>query len=838
MATARPPLPPKPRALNRSRKQREREEPDVDWEASLQHFAAAVSDDLDDLHAKFLQQDEVTFTAWKRLWADARMSAAFHVEFWESSPTNTHKTILQQTLDALVSCIEGKDGEFESSMDVVALVGRVFALYCAYSVQLGRPKHKIDVDPRSWTALLTINCVMCGVGKTLHPTASREVRAMMLRLEVEENAFLRCLQGFGPSVRVTEQPVKARDAEAASNRRFSPTGEAAVANYAPVQSNTVELLNSLNGHYQQLMSRARSAETSVGGRRGKAALSAKLPSNQEPGNDAEELTRALKSYMEYKANEETRRNDRAARAAAVREYESQTRLEQTSSERDDSSNTLELSDRGSVLSAPPSPKVPTAAPTGLGSHTRRGSGDSEDFLAELETELHVGVSSGAAKATASSESLNNRRFSSVSEISEADSDALADLERELEQSAELVVSQAKEKEIRAPRKRGREASATGIVPRKSTRVAGSTQTQTPGFTTDSAKRARNHSVQGCLSRPRTATSAADSDGLADIQAELEAVPSLSVYAEASRAAVQNKTPLSRLSTLSSAVSEADSDALEDLERELSATAATLEQPPIARKQRTVALSRPTQRPTRRNAGKQRLKTVATSAVPAPVQPAAQTALRGTDKQQAVPRELTRIGSVLSDVESDGLAELDAELDTAIAAQINPPVSRKKHPAKATKRSPATRKRVPEAMTSRFVVSKAPRTRSLMPVTGLRRSSRLSSVASGTESDGLEDLLAELESTPTTLSVNSKKPKARAATTKTTTKAKASRTPRARRQKQAPLKGPAAGNTAAVPQPVSRLSLPSARRSTRSNSIAFGSDSDGLAELEAELQAGL
>lgn len=52
----RPPLPHRPRGINRSLKQRERETPNVDWERSLQHFAAAVDDDLNELHTRFLEE--------------------------------------------------------------------------------------------------------------------------------------------------------------------------------------------------------------------------------------------------------------------------------------------------------------------------------------------------------------------------------------------------------------------------------------------------------------------------------------------------------------------------------------------------------------------------------------------------------------------------------------------------------------------------------------------------------------------------------------------------------------------------------------------------------------
>ncbi|KAG6955984.1 hypothetical protein JG688_00011645 [Phytophthora aleatoria] len=314
---SRPPLPPKSRPINRSRKQREREVPDVDWERSLQHFAAAVSDDLDDLHARFLQENDLTFAAWKQLWVDARMSAAFHVEFWESSPTKTHKTILQQTLDALVCFIEEHDGAFEIAADVATLIGRVFALYCAYSVQLGDPKHKIDVDPQAWTALLTVNFVVCGAGASLFPTAAREVRSIIHRLVVEEKAFLRCLQGFGPSVRVRNRAVRGQTAGQAQDLTLAVDN--ATEEDAPLKQNTVEQLKYLNDRYQELM---------------------------KAGNDGDDLARALTAYVGYKANEEARRSDRVVRAAAAREYdESRTIIEQVSSEYDDRSYDLDLSDR-------------------------------------------------------------------------------------------------------------------------------------------------------------------------------------------------------------------------------------------------------------------------------------------------------------------------------------------------------------------------------------------------------------------------------------------------------------------------------------------------------------
>ncbi|ETK94337.1 hypothetical protein L915_02602 [Phytophthora nicotianae] len=961
----RPPLPPKPRASNRSRKQREREVPDVDWERSLQHFAAAVSDDLDDLHARFLQENELTFAGWKRLWTDARMSAAFHVEFWESSPTNTHKTILQQTLDALVCCIEERDGVFESAADVGALISRVFALYCAYTVQLGNPKHKIDVDPQSWTALLTINFAMCGAGSSLFPTAAREVRAMMHRLVVEENALLRCLQGFGPSVRVRNRVLRVQTAGVAgAGQDVSLSAASGHEEDAPVKKTTMEQLKALNDRYQELMSRSRSAAaaTSAGlsGRRSKPTLSASLTSStQEAGNGGHDLDRALAEYVEYKANEEVRRRDRIVRAVVARKYDkSRNILEQTSS--DGRSNGLDRSDRSSVASVPLSPM---AAPASI---TRDRSG-SEDFLAELESELHADISSEQVDPATTKQAARTNQTSILSEISEADSDALADLERELEQSVGAGLSQngrktnpkkssspARRKRGRSPantvsrveptttlatrrttaekqssaiseiseadsdafadlerelghsvelvssqkvpeqpspppqnRKRGRDFAAPGIVPRKAARTASSTQK--PARPTP--KRARSDSVASTMSW--AAASMADSDGLAEIQAELDAIPTLAGPLETapvnpsrgrktqqrssdgivhpatkSKAKTRVKQPtgqfsargqkrkpqavdvddrlnhqvqsthqrperrtnepstvdevlLRRSSRLSSVASEADSNALEELERELNATAATLGAAPSLSAPAPVKATpqkrnAPVKRSTRNITKKQRPNETHISIGKQ----------RASKSNPKAPQESSRMSFVSSDNESDGLTELVAELDT-VATQTSTTVKQMRPDRSSTSGKKAT----VSALSHRVLEPAVP--------AGLRRSARLSSVASDTESDGLEDLMAELDSTPAASKLPTTRP--RVTRKQQTRKSKSSqakegpntRKPRAlpapTKQKRVAMRK--ASTSQAVAAPVS------SRRSTRSSSAAFDTDSDGLAELEAELQAG-
>ncbi|RLN76370.1 hypothetical protein BBJ28_00007043 [Nothophytophthora sp. Chile5] len=89
MGLAKPPLPRKVRTPGRNAKQREREFPDVDWDRALLQFAACVAQDLHELNARFVSEVRSALPY---------AFAAFHVEFWESTPSNTHKAMLQQAL--------------------------------------------------------------------------------------------------------------------------------------------------------------------------------------------------------------------------------------------------------------------------------------------------------------------------------------------------------------------------------------------------------------------------------------------------------------------------------------------------------------------------------------------------------------------------------------------------------------------------------------------------------------------------------------------------------------------------------------------------------------------
>lgn len=118
------------------------------------------------------------------------------------------------------------------------------------------------------------------------------------------------------------------------------------------------------------------------------------------------------------------------------------------------------------MSAPFSPVARSVASSRREPRRRIDSEGSEAFLAELESELHADVSSDQVAPISTLPTRNastGRHSSAISEISEADSDALADLERELEQSVDEAPPRALEEAALANptsparRKRGRSA---------------------------------------------------------------------------------------------------------------------------------------------------------------------------------------------------------------------------------------------------------------------------------------------------------------------------------------------------------------------------------------------
>nr|CCA18020.1 conserved hypothetical protein [Albugo laibachii Nc14] len=156
-------------------------------------FASFISRDLTEIIQVFATQPLFHFQSFKQLWKQHRMSAAFHVEFWDSNPTQIHQTILCSALELLVSNVV-KEKKKEHAAHVI---GSVFALYCAYSVQLSDPKLKIAVNPLSWMALSLVpsRLVDSVTKESFFPQAFMQVNAIMSKL-FAENAFVKCLRGY------------------------------------------------------------------------------------------------------------------------------------------------------------------------------------------------------------------------------------------------------------------------------------------------------------------------------------------------------------------------------------------------------------------------------------------------------------------------------------------------------------------------------------------------------------------------------------------------------------------------------------------------------------------
>ncbi|GMF37312.1 unnamed protein product [Phytophthora lilii] len=338
-----------------------------------------------------------------------------------------------------------------------------------------------------------------------------------------------------------------------------------------------------------------------GSRRGPSSSLLSASPSQEPGNDGQELARSLTSYLEYKAHEETRRNDRVARAVTAREDETRSLLALSSSEREGRSNILHLSDHASIASVPASPVAKSVTSSRQGSLQRRDSSDSGAFLAELESELYADVSSSNIDSTSTRQLVSDRlgkHDSLFSEISEADSDALANLERELERSVEVAPTTTRQtkasSKTTAHRAGAQDPPTAGIVPKEPSRTAQDSAPKPAAVT-------RTKSSRQASKRARSEISEADSDALADLERELEQgvelissqtrqettsakvptparrktptaskKPSRTAQDSAPKPAAVTRTKRSRQASkrARSEISEADSDALADLEREL------------------------------------------------------------------------------------------------------------------------------------------------------------------------------------------------------------------------------------------------------------------------------
>ncbi|TYZ62696.1 hypothetical protein PybrP1_010300, partial [[Pythium] brassicae (nom. inval.)] len=449
-------------------KRRERDFPDVEWGQALAHFAACVRLELHELNAEFVARDVVTFAAWKELWRRRRLSAAFHVEFWESTPTRTHQT---------------KHSPFDDdARAAAALFGHVFALYGAYSAQLGDPKHKIDVDPRAWAALAAIEGVAtAGLGAVRFPKAARESLAMLTALEHRERAFLKCLRGFGHQFR-TGDAAPAPEEAAAQPRSVDADP---VVGLGPrdcatlLADDAVERLETLSQAYSDSLARlsggnaAPRAATGGGSKRGRAApakareAAQVLALSQEQEKSRAALLAQLRSFLAHKqgfdAADQLRQEIDAARLQKRR------------------------------AAAAPARGAATAAAAAFARHA----GANAPVAASEDEQLRP-VAPSAAVHQRAARAVRACRAPCVASVASDDS-GVTQLEAELRHA--LHDTTAAESRVRVSPRR----PATAIA-----------------VTTRAARTRRQSTSLASVASDMTAASAAESDGLAELQAELNA----------------------------------------------------------------------------------------------------------------------------------------------------------------------------------------------------------------------------------------------------------------------------------------------------------------------------
>lgn len=632
--------------------------------------------------------------------------------------TDTHTSYV----DLAVECVDAAQ-LLQERADVAQLIGAVFALYCSYSVQLGSPKLKIPVDPHAWASLASVEAIMTSACvQQWFPEAAGQVLTMLKRLEYDEKAFLMCLRGFNAQHR--------QSFEAGASSRAVQIPE----RLQQVTQDQVDRLALLKEQYAQRMSAIASHDSSAGLRTKKDSLMAQVSAETEVREAAMgQWTQALDSFMEP-----------PAAPMPSMPIESSTVM-------------LEEQDHDQAMSY---------------------SGDEDNNFALLEAELQASLTQQTTGSTRS------RGFSFASS-----DDALAELDAELSREVESVVvaisrSVAKKAPVRrktpaAPRRRVA-AAVSSSVPSSD---AGSDDLAVLQAELDAAP---NQKLPAAAVKPRTtrkrpvprSVSVADSDDLTVLQAKVDSAPAAPGGQQTKRVQPRRTTtrkPRAPVAQASSApLSTAESDDLAALQAELDAL-------PLNEDAKTrSSTKKKAQAPQRR----------------APRKPQA----TAVTQRQRAPSSVSEAGSV------DYLAALQAELDsTPLPTCSTSAVISSKTASKQSARR-ATRKRsTPASITPIF---------SAAPL----------SVASS--DSAMNDLQAELESSLNLLKASepqAKKPAKRARTTATTTKrAPAKSRARAPAQRKLPVKPRAA------PQP---------RMMTRARSVSsVASESDGLAELEAELQA--
>lgn len=692
---------------------------------------------------------------------------------------------------ALVSCIDA-ESPFETQRSVAALFGRVFALYCAFSVQLGAPKHKIDVDPQSWAALMTIPSVAAtGLGAMLFPRAAREVVAILTALEHEHNAFLKCLRGFGHQFRVragrasTGAAAADGETEATDGRRRAGVGSGVGASDLAtlVRDEQVAQLDALTSSYSQAMVHVRmSASASASaptagigrtrlGHQNHAAAVVELSESHASGRA--DLLARLRTYLASKSADATSQElqDVHGRQSIAGASDSDTAAAAAAGDTGASDNefAFEFDDPDALFALEPAPQPTTTSRAKSPAVTARRPRQSQSSAVPARRQA-------------------KRARTAVPSIASSDSDALALLEAELSRDV-LSSSGATTNilDIEQPpsrpqsRKRQRTSAMASALP-----------------VTAPLRRVGSVASVGSA---MTFASDAGSDGLAELEAELKASiagPQVGLHGAAPNETHSSGSEAESVVNSASDASETESDdgGLAELEAELEANvragakkprapakraaASDARVAPAATKTAKAAKSRVAAAAPRRRKLSDALSIASESddgalaalqaeleldVLDAPVagapslaqQDSAAPSARATTAKPPAKRSggivrrqrsasVSSAVSIATTVSDDGaLAELQAELAlgtgasaTALAAPIDPPVARKPT-SRASK--PSARQQPQPKSAAIAAVGIAPRAGIIM------RRTRAASIAAS-ESDGgaLDELQAELAQT--------------------------------------------------------------------------------------------
>ncbi|TMW63066.1 hypothetical protein Poli38472_005684 [Pythium oligandrum] len=696
---------------------------------ALAAFARCVEAELRELVEVFVGIENVSFAEFKRLWAELRVGALFHVEFRDSTPTDTHRIILQQALALVVDAVAL---DHDQDDDIAQVLGFGFALYAAFSVQLSEPRHKIAVTPTSWQALVELSTLATQALGHVDEAIARAAAEMlaMLRQMQADDGFLRCLSGEVGEYNVVIQR-KGTVASRVGLQQTIPSRVASTeADYA--LDDTLARLEALNTQYVARMEALTAAQTgpqhTVNAARANSSRGRAAPSFLRSTRRAETTANSarLGSLTTVWTEERSTASSSWLKRLRSAFEPPQAPAIDHSQDRSDSFSVLNSSDGASsdvdaallaleaelerdVVPSAPSPEVvPVAVPTPRrlpianrstfrrGSMSIASSGQESDGLAELEEELAMEVGqrgqalapaqpSTAVLPAAPRRSVRPRALS-VAESARSSvfdsGDELLELQRELE----AAVAEPRSVPIREPpkttqptRKRAAPTQRAKAPAKRATPVVAVPQPQPKAV--EPPRRSRRLSI--------VSSAATESDAeLAELQTEL--LRDTVVPLATGTSIGLPSAPLRRLRgpSISSVATESDAE-LNELLFELNTTVAA--RPPPAKPRRQATAKPKTTKPKATAPAKRQVREKSTKPretkprAPAKKKAAPTTTRMPTAKRSTVPMASTappesrpiappasrlpssRRSIVSSyDGESDGLAELEMELNASIS----------------------------------------------------------------------------------------------------------------------------------------------------------------------------